>query len=155
MRFVEKVTVEQIYSSVLKARRVRNEAGWERMEPVVVAENPTASPVMNAIARAMRERLFTSERELANYLEADLRHLNGALQLLTGMGIRDFLMAYRARRGAELLACTGLEIGEVARACGYSLPNNFARVFAKQYKMSPSDYRWRYRPANYRDLYLY
>ena len=72
MRFVEKVTVEQIYSSVLKARRVRNEAGWERMEPVVVAENPTASPVMNAIARAMRERLFTSERELANYLEADL-----------------------------------------------------------------------------------
>ena len=146
MRFVEKVTVEQIYSSVLKARRVRNEAGWERMEPVVVAENPTASPVMNAIARAMRERLFTSERELANYLEADLRHLNGALQLLTGMGIRDFLVAYRARRGAE---------GEVARACGYSLPNNFARVFAKQYKMSPSDYRWRHRPANYRDLYLY
>ena len=56
MKYVTLITIEEIYASALKGKLVRSAEGWERVEPVVPRENPTASPIINAIARALRER---------------------------------------------------------------------------------------------------
>ena len=58
MKYVTLITIEEIYASALKGKLVRSAEGWERVEPVVPRENPTASPIINAIARALRERVF-------------------------------------------------------------------------------------------------
>ena len=53
MKYVTLITIEEIYASALKGKLVRSAEGWERVEPVVPRENPTASPIINAIARAL------------------------------------------------------------------------------------------------------
>ena len=150
MKYVTLITIEEIYASALKGRLVRSAEGWERVEPV---ENPTASPIINAIARALRERVFQNEHALAHYLEADIASLNGATRILMGITLRQLYRAYMNMRAQELLARTDLPIEEVAHRCGCPFQSSFSRGFKKRNGVYPTEYRQAHRPANYARLY--
>ena len=98
MKYVTLITIEEIYASALRGKLVRSAEGWERVEPVVPRENPTASPIINAIARALRERVFQNEHALALYLEADIASLNGATRLLMGITLEQLFRSYMDMR---------------------------------------------------------
>ena len=42
---------------------------------------------------------------------------------------------------AEKLATTSEQITEIAYACGFGQPSYFNRLFLKEYKMTPNQYR--------------
>ena len=128
MKYVTLITIEEIYASALKGKLVRSAEGWERVEPVVPRENPTASPIINAIARALRERVFQNEHALALYLEADIASLNGATRLLMGITLEQLFRSYMDMRAQELLARTDLPIDEVAHRCGYPSKSAMASI---------------------------
>lgn len=153
MKYVTLITIEEIYASALKGKLVRSAGGWERVEPVVPRENPTASPIINAIARALRERVFQNEHALALYLEADIASLNGATRLLMGITLEQLFRSYMDMRAQELLARTDLPIDEVAHRCGYPFQSSFSRGFKKRNGIYPTEYRQAHRPANYARLY--
>ena len=106
--------------------------GWERVEPVVPRENPTASPIINAIARALRERVFQNEHALAHYLEADIASLNGATRILMGITLEQLFRSYMDMRAQELLARTDLPIDEVSRGGSKSAMASIQRNIAKR-----------------------
>jgi AraC-like DNA-binding protein len=47
----------------------------------------------------------------------------------------------RMKKVIELLKDTNLTVSEVAYEIGFSDPGYFGKVFAKEYNMSPSEYR--------------
>lgn len=153
MKYVTPIKIQEIYASALKGKLVRTAEGWERVEPVEPNENPTASPIINAIARALRERVFQNEHALALYLEADIVSLNGATRLLMGLTLEQLFRAYMDMRAKELLARTDLPIEEVARRCGYPFQSSFSRGFKKRNRVYPTEYREAKRPADYARLY--
>lgn len=59
----------------------------------------------------------------------------------TGKTIREFLESIRLMRAEEMLKDNYLSISEIANLVGYSDNNYFSKVFKKQYRMTPSEYR--------------
>lgn len=62
-----------------------------------------------------------------------------------GMGPGDYLIACRLNRAKELLTTIGAPVSEVAKSIGYSDPLYFSRSFRKRFKMSPSEFREKFR----------
>lgn len=59
-----------------------------------------------------------------------------------------YLMRYRLQRAAaRLLAAPDEGIGQLAAACGFDSPSNFARLFRRYYLCTPRDYRKRHAAA--------
>ena len=114
MKGIPKITVKQLYSSIIKQKRVTNADGWTRMEPVEQNDNPTTSPVMNAVARAMREKMCFDAYELGRYLQVGVTELDGVVRLYMGMSLGRFIREYRDMRAIEYLTCSSLSIGEIA-----------------------------------------
>ncbi len=153
MKGIPKITVKQLYSSIIKQKRVTNADGWTRMEPVEQNDNPTTSPVMNAVARAMREKMCFDAYELGRYLQVGVTELDGVVRLYMGMSLGRFIREYRDMRAIEYLTCSSLSIGEIAKACGYAFSTTFTNDFKRRHQMSPLHYRNRFRPASYKELY--
>ena len=59
----------------------------------------------------------------------------------TGKSPIDFLNSYRLQMSAEKLVTTSEQITEIAYACGFGQPSYFNRLFLKEYKMTPNQYR--------------
>lgn len=53
----------------------------------------------------------------------------------------EYLLSYRLRKGAQLLADTDHSITEISEEAGFSGASYFAEMFKRQYGMSPSEYR--------------
>lgn len=58
-----------------------------------------------------------------------------------GITPMEYLLNLRLEKACELLGSTGLSIGEIASACGFSSASYFAKKFREQYRVSPRIYR--------------
>jgi len=66
--------------------------------------------------------------------------LYGKIKSLTGYSVRDFIVAIRLKRAAQLLKISGLTITEITFKVGFKNPSHFAKAFKKQFGMLPSEY---------------
>lgn len=57
-----------------------------------------------------------------------------------GTTVSEYVNSVRMRRALDLLRSTGMSVGEVAYALGYSSGYYFSRVFRATFSMSPSEY---------------
>ncbi len=57
--------------------------------------------------------------------------------------VRDEIQRRRMNRACDLLRETGLGLEEIVARAGYSTPSHFCRIFQKQFKESPTQYRSR------------
>lgn len=149
----KKITVEDVYVSVLEAKRVRNAEGWEKVLPVDKQPAPTGSLVMDAVARFLAVRRGATPPELASWLQMDNGTLRRIFLYLTGLPSADFLAQYRLLQAKEWLASTDLSLTEVGERCGFTTLSAFSAWFIRWAKVAPRDYRHRNRPANFRDWY--
>ena len=61
-----------------------------------------------------------------------------------GRTVNDYLTSFRLERAMELLREPGVNITEVANACGFGSPSYFAKVFIAQKGCTPTEYRRSY-----------
>lgn len=150
---LRKITLDEVYISPLKRRRIRREDGSEIMIDVPHDIRPSGSMIMDAVVDvAFRKRRF-QVRQIAYALDVDPGRLAGAIHILVGMPMLDFLNAFRLRMAQEYLACTNLTLQQIAERCDWYEHSAFSHAFAKQYGTSPSAYRRRHRPKDFRLLY--
>ena len=150
---LKKISVDDIYVSILTKRRVTNAEGWTRMEPVGRQIKPTGSMVMDAVAKALAENCGLTSKDLAKAMEITKRDLHAVFRLLTGMQASDFLKQYRQKRACEWLACTDLTVIKIAPLSGYTSPEAMVHYFTEHLKCTPLEYRQLHRPKNFRELY--
>nr|WP_276313575.1 helix-turn-helix domain-containing protein [Bifidobacterium callimiconis] len=63
----------------------------------------------------------------------------------TGAGPGDYLLAYRLRRAAVMLASGGGGVAIVGRRCGFRDASYFGKRFKERYGVTPGEYRARHR----------
>lgn len=146
--YFKPITVDMIYVSPLKAKLVEKD-GWEKVLPVDKTVPPTGSVIMDAVADILKHTTISSVKGLAAQLKVKPKELSGAIHILTRQNAVDFIIDYRMKQAKELLACTNLDMKEIARRCGLKWAENLAQRFQKEEKMSPRDYRAKHRPEDY------
>lgn len=152
---LRKYTLDEVYISILTGKRVSNEEGWTKMEPVGQGVCPSGSCILDAVVEALHGSRLRGKSQLARQLGVSANDLNGAIHLLTGLRLVDFIEQYRLMQAKEYLRCTGLAPKEIARRCGFESTAAFYRMFRSLTGMSAGGYRREHRPANYQDLYTW
>ena len=92
---LRKITIDEVYISPLKRRRVRREDGSEIMEEVPHAIRPSGSMIMDAVVQILFFRRVFQINQIARILGVDPVKLAGAMQILTGMPMQEFLNIFR------------------------------------------------------------
>ncbi len=67
-------------------------------------------------------------------------HLHRKMKELTGQTPHDFVRNIRLKQAANLLTNQGMNITEVAYACGFSNAGTFSKIFKTVYGMSPREF---------------
>jgi len=78
--------------------------------------------------------------ELIKLLGMSRAVLYEKIKSLTGFTPKKFLLSYRMKRAAQLLATKQLLVSEVAYRVGFKDPKYFSKIFYDNYKVLPSDY---------------
>ena len=68
-------------------------------------------------------------------------HLNRLFRLHLGMGVREYIIAFRIREAKKLLVDPGVSIVETALACGFCDASYFSQCFRKYTGMTPREFR--------------
>ena len=150
---LKRIKPKEVYVSVLRARRVTNDEGWTRMEPVKKEPAASGSVVIDAVAKALARDSGVETKELAAAMGLKPALLNAIFTALTGMGVREFVKRYRLMQAREWMTRTDLPLNEVARRSGFPMKSSLTHAFTKRFGQTPSAYRRRFRPANFRELY--
>ena len=58
-----------------------------------------------------------------------------------GCTVTDYLIHKRMEQAQHLLICTGLSVGEIAKAVGYERSDSFSKQFSKMTGLLPTEYR--------------
>lgn len=77
----------------------------------------------------------------ASELALSRMQLYRKLQAIVQMPPSTFIRSYRMQQAAERLLHTGMNVQEIAYACGYRNRSNFHRAFQQEYGCSPLEYR--------------
>lgn len=77
---------------------------------------------------------------IADSLNLDRSYFSTLFRRSTGKSPQEYLLNYRLNKAAEMLAIGALKSGEVGKACGYSNPFHFSKIFKQRFGVSPSRY---------------
>ncbi len=112
---------------------------------------PEEHPVMQAVHAHLRELWQESELppitlgDLARVAGVSKVHLTRVFQREVGVAPIEAVRLLRLERGAALLARTNLQVGVIARICGFPNPFHFTKAFRAIYASSPRQVRERAR----------
>lgn len=152
---LKKITVDDLYISVLTTQRVTTAEGMIYMKPVDKTAPATGSLLMDAVAVAVNRNCGISQKELAEWLGMDSPTFGIVFKVATGRIPQDFFRDFRLKKACEWLACTDVSLREVTRRSGFKSQSSMTRTFREQLRITPERYRKRHRPANYRELYTW
>lgn len=82
-----------------------------------------------------------SRRDVADFLRLHPNHVSRLFTRFAGRSFQDYLAGIRLERARKLLARPGLNVAEVAAACGFADPDYFARRYRETYGRVPSKER--------------
>jgi len=104
-------------------------------------QEPTGEVILDAVVPVLRRTNTQSVADVAAALDVEARHLSGAVQLLTGLPLKELILTWRALQARELLRDETLTLDEVAHRCGFVQKKNLIDFFARRYGMTPMVYR--------------
>lgn len=111
-------------------------AGWHE-EPVALSAVKLAIDTV----RAELSSAVLSPSWLAERVGLSHSYFAHCFRQITGLTCAGYINLMRCERAKELLAEGQLEIGEIARRCGFSCASYFTRVFRAEVGVLPSVYR--------------
>jgi len=88
---------------------------------------------------------------LAKSLNMSRATLYRSIKSLNGITPNTLIKHARLKRAAELLASGNYKVFEIAKMVGFSSQNSFGRSFAKQFKVTPTEYQ-RTRDIGFRNI---
>lgn len=115
-------------------------------EPAEWHEEPFALSAVKLAIGTIRAELSSaalSPSWLAERVGLSHSYFAHRFRQITGLTCAGYINLMRCERAKELLAEGRLEIGEIARLCGFSGASYFTRVFRAEVGMSPGAYRAR------------
>ena len=151
--YFQKRSVDDVYVSCLKKKRVRNAEGWEKLETVERKVRPSGCYLLDAVVQVIDFEQKWTPREIAGAMEVEAKELSGAVNILTGMPLEAFVAAYRLKRAEELLSCTDLPLDTVASRCGFSSVKTLSQFFFRRRGTRPLAFREKRRPNDFRYRY--
>ena len=141
-------TLLSVVSNQLKLR----ESIKHRYQGTESHQSPTLNVSVNNANEEFMEKLNAIIEE--NFINVDLNvdfltkemgigrtALFNKVKSITNLGIVDYINGIRIRKSMELLKDSNFNISEISEKVGFSYPQYFGKVFKKQMKMSPSEYR--------------
>ena len=140
MEEIKALTIEELWISPFTARRVYNEDGVLNWVPLERNLHPTGQRHIDFIARSLSEG-HSDFGWMARRLGCRREDLWGLVQVLTGMDVREFRLAWMFRLADELLRYTTLSVGEVARLSGFSSASCICQQYKKYRHFSPNERR--------------
>lgn len=115
---------------------------------VGMTENLPAEPILAAVINALNETTILEAQSLADSLSVTDRKLSGAVELLTGLPLRQFINEWRFMQSQQLLLNTDLSYVEIAARCGYIDESSLILIYEKRLKTTPHIFRTGYRIGN-------
>ncbi|KFI39282.1 transcriptional regulator, AraC family [Bifidobacterium actinocoloniiforme DSM 22766] len=79
--------------------------------------------------------------DVAKALHLDRSYLSRRFHEVTDLTLRDYIDGIRLDKACDLLGMTSLPVQEVAKECGYSSTEQFARKFKEKTSSTPAEYR--------------
>ena len=83
-------------------------------------------------------------REMADYLELSVAHLQKLFKTETGMSPVAYLRELRLEKARELLETTFNQVKRIGYEVGLPNDSHFTRDFKKRYGVTPTEYRNQY-----------
>ena len=83
--------------------------------------------------------------EIASYVALNKVYLQKIFREKTGLTIWNYLTKYRMEKAVYFLLYSDTPISDIDELVGINSRQNFYLLFKKQYGMSPSEYRKRYK----------
>ena len=133
--------IEQLFELRDKARQQFAQNIHINAEKLSINEEETffMKKLLEAIERNMDNADYTID-QLAADMAMGRSNLYRKTQAMLGITPNDFLRSVRLKRAATLLSETSLQVGEIARAVGFSSPRYFSQYFKKMFGVTPSAY---------------
>ena len=113
-----------------------------------MTENLPAEPILAAVINALNETTILEAQYLADSLVVNDRKLSGAVELLTGLPLRQFINEWRFMQSQQLLLNTELPYEKIATLCGYGNESTLIYNYEKRLKTTPHIFRTGYRIIN-------
>jgi len=112
-----------------------------KIDELYARQEPTGELILDAVVRVLRQSTTQSVTVVAKRLDVEARHLSGAVQILTGVPLKELILTWRALQARELIKETTLTLDEVAHRCGFVQKKNLIDFFSRRYGMTPMVYR--------------
>lgn len=113
-----------------------------------LTENLPDEPILAAVINALNETTILEAQILAEFLDVTDRKLSGAVELLTGLPLRQFINEWRFMQSQQLLLNTELPYDKIASLCGYGNESTLIFNYEKRLKTTPHIFRTGYRISN-------
>lgn len=113
-----------------------------------LTENLPVEPILAAVINALNETTILEAQTLADFLYVSIRKLSGAVELLTGLPLRQFINEWRFLQSQQLLLNTEFPYTRIAALCGYGNESTLIFNYEKRLKTTPHIFRTGYRIIN-------
>jgi len=97
---------------------------------------------MSQLIAKVRENLSDADNveALAAAMNMSRSSLHRKIKALTDLSSLDFIRIIRLKRAAELLQEGELRINEISDRVGFQSPSYFAKIFQKQFGVTPTEF---------------
>lgn len=113
-----------------------------------LTENLPDEPILAAVINVLNETTILEAQILAEFLDVTDRKLSGAVELLTGLPLRQFINEWRFMQSQELLLNTELPYDKIAACCGYGNESTLILIYKNRLNTTPHIFRTGYRITN-------
>ena len=102
---------------------------------------PTGEIIVDAVVDNVKRSTTHSSADIALLLKVKLVWLSGAMQLLVGLPLQEFIFRWRLMQAIDLLDNPELSVAEVAKRTGFKSENYLISVFRRRLGLTPYAYR--------------
>ena len=102
---------------------------------------PTGEMIVDAVVYYVRRTTTHSSADIALLLNVKRVWLSGAMQLLVGLPLQEFIFRWRLMQAIDQLDNPDLSVAEVAQRTGFRSENYLISVFRRRLGITPYAYR--------------
>lgn len=149
-REVQRIREQQLLAELARERAAHrshemfiNQIAYGACTPQGDAMTHSDEQLMSQLISKVRENLGDANynvEALAAAMNMSRSSLHRKIKALTDLSPLDFIRVIRLKRAAELLQEGELRINEICDRVGFQSPSYFAKVFQKQFGMTPTEY---------------